>query len=186
MFSMFYCELIIEILLVFILLKFKKHPNISGIRVVLYVQIFAFLWPFSDPAFSQTTIGRLCIMPACYWSNYFSVFTVSKYESNRKTKPKPGHFMQFRHVREKRMYGYPKINAHAASLGEQGWPRENTESVAWFHQFFSVTHWFLLTVMITSFTGHGFSLYKSVSHVAGGFIIWTCDFSVIIFNFITS
>ncbi len=43
MFSMFYCELIIEILLVFILLKFKKHPNISGIRVVLYVQIFAFL-----------------------------------------------------------------------------------------------------------------------------------------------
>ncbi len=40
-----------------------------------------------DPTFSHTLIGPLCTMPACYWSNYFSIITFSKYE-NRKTKPK--------------------------------------------------------------------------------------------------
>ncbi len=40
-----------------------------------------------DPTFSHTMIGPLCTMPACYWSNYFSIITFSKYK-NRKTKPK--------------------------------------------------------------------------------------------------
>ncbi len=32
-----------EILLVFILLQFKKHPNISGIRVVLLVEVVPYI-----------------------------------------------------------------------------------------------------------------------------------------------
>ncbi len=40
-----------------------------------------------DPTFSHAMIGPLCIMLACYWSNYFSIITSSKYE-NTKTKPK--------------------------------------------------------------------------------------------------
>ncbi len=39
-----------------------------------------------DPTFSHTMIGPLCTMLACYWSNYFSINTFSKYE-NRKTMP---------------------------------------------------------------------------------------------------
>ncbi len=39
------------------------------------------------PTFSHTMIGPLCTMPACYWSNYCSIMTFSKYE-NMKTKPK--------------------------------------------------------------------------------------------------
>lgn len=31
-----------------------------------------------------------------YWSNYFSVIIFSKYENDKKTKPKPKHFRQFR------------------------------------------------------------------------------------------
>jgi len=40
-----------------------------------------------DPTFSHTMIGILCTMPACYWSNYFSIITISQHE-NRKTMPK--------------------------------------------------------------------------------------------------
>ncbi len=48
----------------------------------------------ADPTFSHThthththtMIGPLYTMPACYWSNYFSIMTFSKHE-NRKTNP---------------------------------------------------------------------------------------------------
>ncbi len=57
-----------------------------------------------DPTFSHATIGRLCIKPACYWS--IVLFTLSKDDNNKKTKPKPQHFRQFRksqpgHIQEK-------------------------------------------------------------------------------------
>ncbi len=51
-------------------------------------KIYLFLCRFDHSlTFSHTMIGPLCIMPACYWSNYFSIITFSKYE-NRKTKTK--------------------------------------------------------------------------------------------------
>ncbi len=46
-----------------------------------------------DPTCLHATIGWLCTVPACYWSNYFWVI---KYENNRKTKPKPIRFRQIR------------------------------------------------------------------------------------------
>ncbi len=80
-----------------IFFNFLKCPGF-GFVFLIKVSLFALLWPFSlDPAFSHATIGRWCTMPARYWSNYFfSVITFSKYENNMKTKPKPGHFRQFR------------------------------------------------------------------------------------------
>ncbi len=44
---------------------------------------------------SRSMIGRLCTMLARYWSNLFLIITSGKYE-NRKTKPKPGYFRQYR------------------------------------------------------------------------------------------
>ncbi len=81
-------------------LNFLKCPGLALFSYwrslhVLYVDLhaFALLWPFSvDPTFSNATIGRLCTMPALYWSNYFSVNSFSKY----KNKAKPGHFSKFR------------------------------------------------------------------------------------------
>ncbi len=36
-----------------------------------HVRLFALLWSFT---FSRATIGRLCTIPSCYWSNYFGCF----------------------------------------------------------------------------------------------------------------
>lgn len=48
-----------------------------------------------DPAFLHASIGRFYTITACYCSKYFSVITFSKYENNRKIKPKPRNFTKF-------------------------------------------------------------------------------------------
>ncbi len=53
----------------------------------------------------------ICTKSKRYWSNYFSVITFSKYENNRKTKPKPRHFRQFRNPGQE-MSSKKKTNGH--------------------------------------------------------------------------
>lgn len=51
-----------------------KLPNFISLQSL----VFALLWPFSvDPAFLHT-IGRLCAIPARYWSNCLSVIFPSE------------------------------------------------------------------------------------------------------------
>lgn len=69
---------------------------------VLIQYVFALLDHSSvDPTFSHL-IGWLSTIYNRYWSNYFSVNTISKHENNRKTKPKLGHFIQFRNPSQER------------------------------------------------------------------------------------
>ncbi len=53
------------------------------------LNIYAYLLRFDSRShlLTHTIIGPLCTMPACYWSNYFSFTTFSKYENKAKTNP---------------------------------------------------------------------------------------------------
>ncbi len=59
-----------------------------------------------DPAFLHATIGRFYTMPACLWSKYFSVITFSKYENNRKTKPKIGRMVNLMNKKEQNRHTF--------------------------------------------------------------------------------
>ncbi len=72
-------------------------------------KMYLFLCRFDHSlTFSHTMIGPLCIMPACYWSNYFSIITFSKYE-NRKTKTKQ---ILARTCPKNGMYGHSTLYLH--------------------------------------------------------------------------